>query len=133
MTLKNEQEELKHLMAEILERTDMMWNAIQVDEFDAFESSLDYRAVLLEKYNDLKGELEPAALAGLELDVFIKNVIAMDSQIFQELERFKDGIMEENQKNVLSKNQLLQNVKKTNKYQTINELGTRGHIFDKHK
>lgn len=128
-----EQQEAKKIMDEINEKTDMMFNAMKVNEFDIFENNLELRETLLLDFSEIKKKLNADDLQVLEVNSFLKKMLMINKKIDHELKRFHKELEAELKKTRIEKNKLSQNEKKTNQYQLKTSATMSGNYFDKSK
>lgn len=131
--MNGEQLEIRRIFEAIDEKTDMMLNAILVDEFEVFESNLEIREKLFEDYEAQKSLLDEDALKALDVQTFFRKISKVDQKIKIELNRFQADIKEKQLENKREQSGLISNVKKTNQYHFVTEATSRGHLFDKKK
>ena len=124
---------VRRLFESIYERTDMMYNALCVDEFDVFESNLDLREQLINEFLLLKAELEASELVELNSEKFFTEISHLDKRIQQELLRYQNDTKKAFSELQKEKNALESNQKKTNQYHFITESTLSGNLFDKKK
>lgn len=119
------------LLAEILELTDLMLNAIKVDAFEVFEKALEDREILILEFKNSK-------MNGIKSDdqenkVLISKILEIDKQANSELKSYELRINNEYRQVLQEKRKLTQNQKRTNQYQMIVESDFSGSYFDKKK
>lgn len=128
-----EQQAARKIMDDIYEKTDMMFNAIKVNEFDIFESNLQLRETLLQDFSEIKKKLNTDDLQVLEVDSFLRKMLMVNKKIDHELRRFHKELENDLKKTRIEKSKLSQNQKKTNQYQSKTSATVSGNYFDKSK
>ncbi len=127
------QQQVRRVLEAIEEKTDIMYNAILVDNFEVFESNLLFRDQLLCEYDSLKQQLTPVEISQLGSDQCIRRLIKANEDINRELQRFKNQIQSELREVGIEKNKLQTNQKKTNQYHLRTDATLSGNYFDKKK
>ena len=127
------QQQVRRVLEAIEEKTDIMYNAILVDNFQVFESNLLFRDQLLEEYDLLKQQLTSDEISQLGSDPCIRRLIKANEDINRELNRFKNQVQMELQEVSAEKNKLQTNQKKTNQYHLRTDATLSGNYFDKKK
>lgn len=127
------QQQIRRVLEAIEEKTDVMYNAILVDNFDVFESNLNLRDQLLIEYDLIKQQLSVEEVNELMLDQYTRKLVKFNEDITRELIRFKDKVQMDLKEVGIEKNKLQTNQKKTNQYHLRTNATVSGNYFDKKK
>ena len=84
-----EQQQAKKILDELSEKTDIMLNAIKVNEFEIFESNLQLREGLLKEFQNLKKRMNTQDLMVLKVDSYLKKMLMVNKKIDHELKRYQ--------------------------------------------
>lgn len=130
--MKRECGELQILMTEILEKTDVMFQAIKADEFDIFENVLLERESLIDKYLRLIGDKSPTNVI-MNYEQYRGKIDNLNKLIDQELKRFNDKLQGEFIENKKQLTKITSGQRISKQYQTIHEPLQSGRMFDDKK
>lgn len=123
---------LDRILTEIEAVSDVMFNAMKVDEFDIFETQLALREALLNDFDKI-ASVEVDLMQTESVRMRLKKLYEKDQQIEIEMNRYKSQLDIEFKDVVREKNLLIQNKNRTNKYNRTSINATSGSIFDKKK
>ena len=123
---------LDRILTEIEAVSDVMFNAMKVDEFDIFETQLALRETLINDFEKI-ASVEVELVQTESIRVRLKKLYDMDQQIVNHMNRYRNQLDGEFKDVLREKNLLIQNRNKTNQYNRTIANTTSGHIFDKKK
>lgn len=130
--MNRERDELQIRLIEILDKTDVMFQAIKADEFDIFENVLEERESLIDKYLRLLGDQSPASVIA-DYEQYRGEIDKLNKLIDFELKRFNDKLQGEFIENKKQLTKITSGQKISKQYQTIPEPLQSGRIFDDKK
>lgn len=123
---------LDRILTEIEAVSDVMFNAMKVDEFDIFETQLALREALLNDFDKI-ASVEMELMQTESVRMRLKKLYEKDQQIEIEMNRYKSQLDIEFKDVIREKNLLIQNKNRTNKYNHTSINATSGSIFDRKK
>lgn len=123
----------RHLFEELKDITDMMLNAIRVNEMDIFESNMEIRSKLFVAYEALKPEMNEEDLRNIGADAFFKKLQLTDQVIQQELERYRKELGQSLTEVKIEISKASSGRKRVNQYQMMTNEVMSGNLFNTKK